>query len=105
MLSAADPVVWRFAQREQRAVITANGRDFLKLAAESEHAGLVLIPNGGTRDEQFSYIKAAWTHVWGYNGFSASFENQITTVDENRSVLIKSQRPQAEVLPMRRKIH
>ena len=105
MLSATDPTVWRFAQREQRAVVTANGRDFIRLASETRHAGLVVIPNGGTRDEQFSYIKAAWTHVWGYSGFAASFENRITTVSENRSVSIESQRIQAEVVPIRRQIH
>lgn len=105
MLSAADHVVWRFAQREQRTVVTANGRDFAKLATETKHAGLVLIPNGGTRDEQFSYIKAAWTHVWGHNGFAATFQDRIATVSENRFVLIESQQTQAEVVPIRRKMH
>lgn len=88
MLQATDPQVWRLAQLEERAVVTINRRDFLKLAAQSErHHGLVVIPSGGTRGEQFAYISGAIDWASAANSIGPNFVNLFVEVDESGNAL------------------
>jgi predicted nuclease of predicted toxin-antitoxin system len=60
LAGAPDHVVWRRAIDEARVLITINERDFVKLAGREElHGGLVTLPFGTTRDEQFALIMQA----------------------------------------------
>jgi predicted nuclease of predicted toxin-antitoxin system len=74
LLGAADHEIWKFATQEVRTVVTINGRDFRKLAKNSqEHPGVIVIPSGGSPDAQLSFIMAAVTWVTSANapdGFS-----------------------------------
>jgi len=57
---APDHVVWRRAIDDARVLVTINERDFVKLAGREElHGGLVTLPFGTTRDEQFALIVRA----------------------------------------------
>ena len=89
LLSAPDIKVWRSAQSEQRTVVTSNERDFRKLSLGPPHHGLVFIPNGGNRDEQFLYIHAAWSYVVQSNVFTPNFTNKITSVSCTCQVLVE----------------
>lgn len=59
LLEATDPEVFARAFVEERIVVTANVRDFEKLASECElHAGVVLIECGDLlRDEQIEVVR------------------------------------------------
>ena len=91
LLSASDSKVWRYAQTEQRAVVTSNAGHFRALALDtnkngSDHHGLLLIPNGGNRDEQFAYITSALTFVAQNNLYTPTFSNKIAAVCVNYSI-------------------
>jgi predicted nuclease of predicted toxin-antitoxin system len=52
-----DKAVFDLAQRDQRAVVTANIRDFLALArTRPDHSGLVLVDDQNTRERQTAAI-------------------------------------------------
>jgi predicted nuclease of predicted toxin-antitoxin system len=61
LLQATDPEVFARAFAEDRVVVTANVRDFEKLARSCElHAGVVLIECGDLlRDEQIDLVRRA----------------------------------------------
>jgi predicted nuclease of predicted toxin-antitoxin system len=61
LLEATDPEVFARALSEDRVVVTANVRDFEKLAQRCElHAGVVLIECGDLlRDEQLAIVRRA----------------------------------------------
>src|SRR5579864_8753144 len=60
LLRASDPRVFQFAVKEGRAVVTINEADFEKMVERmATHPGVVVIPSGGSRDEQFDFIKLA----------------------------------------------
>lgn len=61
LLEATDPEVFARAFAEDRVVVTANVRDFEKLARSCElHAGVVLIECGELlRDEQLELVRRA----------------------------------------------
>jgi predicted nuclease of predicted toxin-antitoxin system len=63
LLGATDPEVLEYALSEDRILVTANVRDFEKLAAEVEiHAGIILIQEGDLLvTEQIELIN---TVVW-----------------------------------------
>lgn len=87
MLRASDYRVLQVAQKEKRAVATINEYDFERLALKmAQHAGIAVIPSGGSRDEQFEYVRAI-AKFWmaSQNAISAAI-NRITTVDENLNV-------------------
>ena len=57
MRGSADHTVFQFAQKEHRAVATIDEFDFRKLVLKSpSHWGIAVIPNRGTRDEQYEYL-------------------------------------------------
>lgn len=89
LLNASDIKVWRYAQTEQRTVVTANERDFRNLAFGSLHHGLLLIPNGASRDEQFTYIKTAWNYVAQTNVATPTFANKIACVTDSLQVALE----------------
>jgi predicted nuclease of predicted toxin-antitoxin system len=74
LLGAADHEIWKFAKQEVRTIVTINGRDFRKLARNSQdHPGVVVIPSGGSPDAQLDFIMSAVTWVTSTNrrdGFS-----------------------------------
>jgi predicted nuclease of predicted toxin-antitoxin system len=74
LLGAADHEIWKFAKQEVRTIATINGRDFRKLARNSQdHPGVVVIPSGGSPDAQLNFIMSAVTWVTSTNrrdGFS-----------------------------------
>ena len=88
LLEAADHEIWRFASQESRAVVTINARDFLKLAQRSDrHAGLVVIPSGGTREAQLSFIMTAVAWV-GSSNSDAGFTSRYIEVGENGEIVL-----------------
>lgn len=74
LLGASDYEIWKFAKQEVRTIVTINGKDFRKLAKDSqEHPGIVVIPSGGSPDAQLEFIMSAVTWVTSTNspdGFS-----------------------------------
>lgn len=55
--SASDPRVWRYAQGDQRTLVTGNIAHFEKLASQADgHYGVIGLPAGGTREMQFTRI-------------------------------------------------
>ncbi|HEY1934840.1 MAG TPA: DUF5615 family PIN-like protein [Acetobacteraceae bacterium] len=87
LLAAEDHAVWRLAQRDGRTVVTANGTDFMKLAARaSRHAGLLVIPGGASRAEQLAYISNATDCACRRNIHAPGFANAVVTVGEDQAV-------------------
>jgi predicted nuclease of predicted toxin-antitoxin system len=69
LAGAPDHIVWRRAIDEARILVTINERDFLKLAGRDElHGGLVTLPFGTTRDEQFDLILQAVAALGAQDG-------------------------------------
>jgi predicted nuclease of predicted toxin-antitoxin system len=87
MLQATDYQVWRFAQDEQRAIVTINRKHFLPFAANAEHHhGVVAIPSGGRPSEQFTYITTAVDWATAANPLRRSFVNLLVNVYEEGKV-------------------
>jgi predicted nuclease of predicted toxin-antitoxin system len=81
LLQAEDHVLWRYAGAEARAIVTINKSHFIRLAKNSiVHPGVVAIPSGGNRDEQFNYIMTAamWAQSANYPG--SAFANRFVEV-------------------------
>ena len=75
------------AAREGRAVTTINFADFEKLAlSRKTHPGIIIIPSGGTREEQFTYIVAAADHLRQFPNAMAAACDHIIAVNENMVV-------------------
>jgi predicted nuclease of predicted toxin-antitoxin system len=71
MLGVADHTLWAYANAEGRTIVTINKVHFVRLAKLSIlHPGVLVIPSGGTRDEQFDYVMAAiiWATSTNYPG-------------------------------------
>jgi len=59
MLRISDYKVLAFADKDGRVIATIDEFDFEKLLVKRKtHNGVVAIPGGGTRDEQFNFIMA-----------------------------------------------
>jgi predicted nuclease of predicted toxin-antitoxin system len=87
MLGADDHELWRFAQLEERTLVTINGKHFYKLAAQSDrHHGAVIIPSGGARGEQFGYIASAVTLAVTDDPFDPNLLNKFVEVEEDGTV-------------------
>lgn len=88
LLEAADQDIWRFANEQNRAVVTINGRDFLKLAQRSEsHSGLIVIPSGANREGQLGFIMTAVAWVNSTNS-SAGFTNRYIEVSDKGEIVL-----------------
>ncbi|MBV9567236.1 MAG: DUF5615 family PIN-like protein [Hyphomicrobiales bacterium] len=81
MLRRPDHEVWSLAQQEKRALATINKGDVEALAeVDPCHCGLILIPSGGTRNEQLNYITAAINFVKSTNSPGAWFSGRYLRV-------------------------
>jgi predicted nuclease of predicted toxin-antitoxin system len=88
LLGAADHVLWKVAQAESRTIVTINGRDFRKLAKDSEaHPGIVVIPSGGSPDAQLTFIMSAITWVASTNS-PDGFANRYLEIGENAEIVL-----------------
>lgn len=86
-LRIKDHQVLAFAQDENRAVATINEYDFDKLISGMEtHAGVISIPSGGSREEQFDYIMAAVRELRATGNAMAAARDGLIMVDEDMSV-------------------
>jgi predicted nuclease of predicted toxin-antitoxin system len=87
-LRIGDHEVLAFAQTENRAVATINECDFEKLIAGMDtHAGVISIPSGGSRQEQFEYIMAAVKQLRLTGYAMAAAKDGLIVVDEDMKVV------------------
>ena len=88
LLQAPDHIIWRLANGEERTIVTINGKDFRKLAQNSErHAGVIVIPSGGNANAQFDFIMAAVRWVTNSNS-QGGFTNRHIEVSENGGIVL-----------------
>jgi predicted nuclease of predicted toxin-antitoxin system len=84
MLMRLDQEVWNLAQQEERALATINKGDFEAFAdVDPYHHGLILIPSGGTRNEQLNYVTSAINFVKSTNNPDTWFRGRYLRVDMN----------------------
>jgi predicted nuclease of predicted toxin-antitoxin system len=87
LLQIPDREVWKYALAEDRTVVTINGRDFHKLAAATlQHPGVVVLPGGGSRLEQFGFIVDAVTWIAATFPLMPSFANYFVDVLEDGTI-------------------
>ena len=88
LLSATDHEIWKFAKHEERTIVTINGKDFRKLAKDSEeHPGIVVIPSGGSPDVQLEFIMSAVTWVTSTNS-SGGFSNRYLEIGNKGEIIL-----------------
>lgn len=81
MLGFADHTLWEYANTEGRIIVTINKGHFMRLAKLSIlHPGILVIPSGGTRDEQFDYVMTAVTWAADRNYPGSAFANRYVEV-------------------------
>ncbi len=89
MLGVADHVIWQYASAEARTIVTINKAHFVRLAKLSIlHPGILAIPSGGTRNEQFEYILAALTWAANANYPGSAFANRCVEVSVTFEITI-----------------
>jgi predicted nuclease of predicted toxin-antitoxin system len=92
MLEATDQEVWRYAQREDRSVVTINAGHFERLARKTpRHAGLVIIPSGTSRDGQLKMITSVIESALVENVVLPSLRGRIYWVNENGAFSMESE--------------
>lgn len=91
MTGASDDDVFRCAFGEDRALVTINVRDFVKLAQRVElHPGLVLISEGQyTRSEQLQLLASAISAIEAFEKEGQDLVNRALHVDGAGSIRIK----------------
>jgi predicted nuclease of predicted toxin-antitoxin system len=88
LLGASDHVIWKFARHEARTIVTINGKDFRKLAKDSQaHPGIVVIPSGGSPDAQLEFIISAVTWVTSTNS-PDGFSNRYLEVGDEGEIIL-----------------
>jgi predicted nuclease of predicted toxin-antitoxin system len=88
LLGASDHEIWKFAKQEERTIVTINGKDFRKLAKDSqEHPGIVVIPSGGSPDAQLEFIISAVRWVTSTNS-SDGFSNRYLEIGDNGEIIL-----------------
>lgn len=84
---SGDHSIFARAIEEDRAVVTINDAHFRKLAARAEkHPGVIVIPSGGNRDEQFDWVMKAIEWAVAENAVLPHFKNRIVYVAEDGTV-------------------
>jgi len=102
MLGASDYAVWKYAISESRALVTINGKHFLKYAYQEQlHPGLIVIPSGGDRPTQFGYVIAAIDWAQTSNAFSPNFANYFIDIGNDNSVAAQEACSQTVVVPFK----
>ncbi len=87
MLRASDYKVLQFAQGENRAVATIDDADFEKLVKRmSTHCGIVVVPSGGKRDEQYEYVLEIGKFLRQSPNAMLAARDRITAVNEEMKV-------------------
>jgi predicted nuclease of predicted toxin-antitoxin system len=87
MLQTDDHVIWQYAMAETRTLVTINKAHFMRLAKNSIlHPGVIAIPNGGSRDEQYDYIMTAVAWASTSNHPSSAFMNRFVEVSVTRDI-------------------
>jgi predicted nuclease of predicted toxin-antitoxin system len=82
-LQLPDHAVWQLAATEGRAVVTTNGKHFLRLASTAKHhSGVIVLPGGCTRAEQFGYVIAAVEWITDRFPFMPTFANYYTEIED-----------------------
>jgi predicted nuclease of predicted toxin-antitoxin system len=86
-LRAPDYRILAFAVRENRAVVTIDVADFEKLVGKKQqHSGILVIPSGRSRDEQYGYVLAIVTFLRKAPSAMNAARNHIVSLDENLAV-------------------
>lgn len=87
MLQVQDYAVWQYACSQSRTVVTINACDFRRLAMNTAaHPGIVVIPSGYAREEQFGFVTSAANSASERNPVGPNFDNSLVTVAEDRTV-------------------
>jgi predicted nuclease of predicted toxin-antitoxin system len=90
-LHAPDHQVMRTAIKEDRAVVTINEGDFTKIGARIEtHPGILVIPSGGSRDEQADYIIALGDWARRNPSPMHAFRDRVTEISEKGMISSKT---------------
>jgi len=88
LLGAPDHELWKLAKQEARTIVTINGKDFRKLAKNSqEHPGIVVIPSGGSPDAQLESIMSAITWMTSTNS-SDGFSNRYLEIGDKGEIIL-----------------
>jgi predicted nuclease of predicted toxin-antitoxin system len=88
LLGASDHEIWKFAKQEGRSIVTINGKDFRKLARDSQkHPGIVVIPSGGSPDAQLEFIMSAVTWVTSTNS-PDGFSNRYLEIGDEGEIIL-----------------
>jgi predicted nuclease of predicted toxin-antitoxin system len=87
-LQAADHEVWNLALAEDRTIVTMNGRHFRRLATMApRHPGILVLPSGGSRDEQFGHVTTAIDWITEKFPMMPTFANYFIEVDESGQIV------------------
>jgi predicted nuclease of predicted toxin-antitoxin system len=87
MSGCSDHRVLQFAQTEHRAVATVDAYDFAKLVMKLvTHDGIIAIPSGGTRDDQYDYIMALATFLRAAPVAMDAVKNRIVSMDDGGQI-------------------
>lgn len=87
LLEAGDHIVWDYAQREDRSVVTINYGDFERLARQTPgHAGLVIIPSGRGRDGQLKLISSVIESARAENAILPSLRGRVFRIAEDGQI-------------------
>lgn len=89
LASTTDRALWKLALDRDEVVITANARDFLKLATGVEvHPGLIVLREGALdRDEQWDRVQVALAHV--YNEGITDLTNLVVEVHALGKIVVQ----------------
>jgi predicted nuclease of predicted toxin-antitoxin system len=87
-LEATDHDVWALAMAEERTLVSMNGRHFRRLAeVEYRHPGVLILPSGRSRDEQFIQITSATAWIQTKFPMMPTFANYYVEVTERGDLI------------------
>lgn len=90
MLGVDDHVLWTYATAKSRTVVTINKAHFVRLAKLAvAHPGVLLIPSGGNRDEQFEYVMTPVIWAANTNYPVSAFANRCIEVSVTLDLMIE----------------
>ena len=87
MSGCSDHRVLQFAQTEHRAVATIDAYDFARLVMKLvTHDGVIALPSGGTRDDQYDYIMALATFLRAAPVPMDAVKDRIVSLDDGGQI-------------------